>query len=147
MEVEGVETYLLEEGDFAISIKKGEKKDIPAHLALVMERHGIVKIDGMTNVDVKKRTMNEKASPHLTDLPEDFYESAAYVMEHCDGKERIRLSNSLRELVRARLEKIHRLCLQEKHAPGEMQNIEKGYYAKTQELVRETLDFLDITEE
>jgi len=136
MEVKGLQTYDYESDLFSISIKKGETKDLPPHIAYVLERNEIVEIPHITSAVVRKRVMTERSQPGLQELPKHMYELIAHSMEHeGDEKEKERIRQATVELLYSRLEKIHKHIHQPKRIQSQMQQKEAEFYVKLSSLI------------
>jgi len=136
MEVEGKKDYELDAEVFRVSISMGEKKSFRPHLAKTLEEHGVVEIIPITSTDIKKLIMQERTGPHLAALPDDFYDLVDHTRKIInDHKESERLRALTRQLIRGRVEKIHRSSLQPKTHINNLQPQERVFLMETTSLI------------
>ncbi len=141
MQVEGLEHYEYNTKDLSITIKKGEHCDIEAHLAVVLASHGIVSVEILSSAIIRKKTLAERASPQLTQLPEDYFEHIAYSLSQVDDKkERDRMAMAGRELASLRLEKLTKSALQAKNPKAKLTRKERSFFIQQEHLFRDTLN-------
>jgi len=141
MEVKGRSTYTFEEGEISISIKEGEKKNISPHFAKILEKHSIVTIPILTSAILRKKIMEERAHPLPTKLQEDFYETAEFTFEKLAGlnnDEANKVRILVKDLLRLRMGKIHKIVLQTKEPKISLEPVERLFYRKIKTLIAET---------
>ncbi len=140
MQVEGLEHYEYSSQDLSITIRKGERCDIEAHLAIVLASHGIVSVEILTSAIVRKMTLVERASPQLAQLSEDFFDHIAYSLSQVqDKKECDRMAMAGRELASLRLEKLTKLAMQAKNPKAKLTREERSFFIQQEHLFRDTL--------
>jgi len=138
MEVVGRENYSLDVEELHISIRVDEKKDIPAHIALALEKNGIIDIPLVEEVTLKKMIMEEKRGPLPNKLPVDFFEMVKFSMEKGgtdDKKRAIRVLAG--NLVKERVEKIFKLSVQGKTPKVDLLPEEKSLLIRASSMLTE----------
>ncbi|RZN50554.1 hypothetical protein EF808_00835 [archaeon] len=138
MKVKGLQTYQYESDLLTVVIKKGETKELPPHIAYVLERNEVVEIPRVSSAAMRKYVMTERSQPGLQELPTNIYELVAHsIATEKEEKEQGRLRQATMELLYVRLEKIHKHLNQPKSIKAYMQPKEAEFYVKLSSLVED----------